>query len=47
VLVSDPLSSLLSILGDGVRVVSVPCFEIFDRQSAAYKVRWVKDLNIQ
>jgi len=24
-------------LGSGVRVVSVPCFEIFDRQSASYK----------
>ena len=24
-------------LGDGVRVVSVPCFEIFDRQSQEYK----------
>jgi len=24
-------------LGDGVRVVSVPCFERFDRQSAEYR----------
>ncbi len=24
-------------LGDGVRVVSLPCFELFDRQSAAYR----------
>merc|ERR1719454_2575983 len=24
-------------LGDGVRVVSMPCFERFDRQDAAYK----------
>ncbi len=24
-------------LGDGVRVVSMPCFELFDRQSAAYR----------
>ena len=24
-------------LGDGVRVVSLPCFELFDRQSAEYR----------
>ena len=24
-------------LGDGVRVVSMPCMEVFDRQSDAYK----------
>ena len=24
-------------LGDGVRVVSMPCFELFDRQSADYR----------
>jgi transketolase len=24
-------------LGDGVRVVSLPCFELFDRQSADYR----------
>jgi transketolase len=24
-------------LGDGVRVVSMPCFELFERQSAAYR----------
>jgi transketolase len=24
-------------LGDGARVVSMPCFELFDRQSAAYR----------
>ena len=24
-------------LGDGIRVVSIPCFEIFDRQDAAYR----------
>ncbi len=26
-----------AILGDGVRVVSLPCFELFDRQSAEYR----------